>query len=367
MPKKKITEFKGKLHETVVKFPMTDIWNDSCAADDLEYAIERGAVGATTNPLIVGNVLKKELPMWESTIEKLIKSMPSASEDDIAWELIEEMARQRSKLLLPAFKKFKGKKGRLSIQTNAKNYRNTDKMVEQAIHLASLAPNMQVKMPASKAGIKAFEEATYAGVSINATVSFSVPQALAVAEAVERGLKRREAEGLPIDTMAPVCTIMIGRTDDWCKKACARDGIIVDPEILEWCGVAVFKRAYQIYKERGYRLRLLTAAYRNHYHWSQFIGGDCCMTITQDWQAKFNASDIEVKETMSNPVDPAIIDQLVKKVPEFVKAYEPDGMKPEEFEYYGAFRDTLNSFLAGYDSLIVLIRSFMVKDTLKNK
>lgn len=47
------------------------------------------------------------------------------------------------------------------------------------------------------------EEATYRGVSINATVSFTVAQAVAVAEAVERGLARRKAEGLPCDEMAP--------------------------------------------------------------------------------------------------------------------------------------------------------------------
>ena len=63
------------------------------------------------------------------------------------------------------------------------------------MHFDALAPNMIVKIPVTKAGIVAIEEATYRGVSINATVSFTVPQALAVAEAVERGLRRRESRG----------------------------------------------------------------------------------------------------------------------------------------------------------------------------
>ena len=54
---------------------------------------------------------------------------------------------------------------------------------------------MQVKIPVTEAGIHAIEEATYHGVSINATVCFTVPQAVAVAEAVERGLNRRAASG----------------------------------------------------------------------------------------------------------------------------------------------------------------------------
>ncbi len=354
-----MSEFKGKLHETVVKFPCTDIWNDSCAQDDLEYAIERGAVGATTNPVIVKDVLKKEMPIWAPRIRELNEQMPEATEDDIAWALIEEIAAQRSKLLLPAFEKFEGKKGRLSIQTNAKNYRNSKKMTEQAIHFNTLGPNMQVKMATSKAGIQSFEDATYAGVSINATISFTVAQAVAVAEAVERGLKRREAEGLDTSHMSPVCTIMIGRVDDYIKYVASKDGTIVDPTYLEWAGVAVFKEAYRIYKERGYRTRLLTAAYRNHFHWSEFIGGDCCMTIPHAWQKRFNESDVTVEERMSHPVDPKIVDTLLTHFPEFVKAYREDAQKPEDFEHYGAFIMTLNGFLAGYDELCGIIRGFM--------
>ncbi len=69
----------------------------------------------------------------------------------------------------------------------------------------------------TKAGIKAVEEATYRGVNINATVCFTVPQALAVGEAVERGLSRREKEGYDTSKMTPVCTIMVGRLDDWSR------------------------------------------------------------------------------------------------------------------------------------------------------
>jgi hypothetical protein len=95
---------------------------------------------------------------------------------------------------------------------------------------------MQVKAPVTRAGLQAIEEATYQGVSVNATVSFTVPQALAVAEAVERGLNRRSASGLPIEQMSPVCTIMVGRTDDWVKVLAKREKIDIDPRLpgLGW-------------------------------------------------------------------------------------------------------------------------------------
>lgn len=205
-------EYLGKLHQAAVEFPQTDIWMDSCGEEELEYGLKRGIVGATSNPIIVGNVIKNELNIWEKRIKEMVVEMKDASEEDIAWELIYEIGALRSKKLLPVFEANKGKKGRLSLQVNAKYYRNKDKMVEQAVKINSLAPNMQVKIPASAAGVEAMEEATYRGISINATVSFTVAQAVAVAEAVERGLKRREAEGLDNSQMAPICTIMIGRT-----------------------------------------------------------------------------------------------------------------------------------------------------------
>lgn len=244
-------QYKSSLHQMACTTP-TDFWNDSCSIPELEYAIKYGAVGATTNPVIVGEVLKKNMDAYSGRIKELIAEMDDATEDDIAWKLNEEMAVAGAKLLEPIFNETKGQKGRISIQTNTKYYRSTERMLDQATHFGTLAPNIQIKMPATKAGIKAYEEATYLGASINATVSFSVPQALAVAEAVERGLKRREAEGKDTSLMHPVCTIMVGRIDDWLKEVAERDNILVDPECLEWAGVAVMKNAYKLFKEKGY-------------------------------------------------------------------------------------------------------------------
>ena len=354
-----MTEYKSKLHQTVMTSP-TDYWNDSCSIEELNYAIENGAVGATTNPTIVLNVLKKEMHLWEDRIHQIIDENPTWSEVEITWKLIEEMAVRGAELLKPAYDNFKGKKGRLSIQTNPQLYRNAKGIAEHAIHFNSLAPNMQVKAPVTSAGVEAIEEATYNGVSINATVCFTVPQAIAVAEAMERGLNRREAEGKPIDTMSPVCTIMIGRTDDWMKIAAKKSGVEIDSEYLGWAGIACLKRAYSIYQERGYRARLLGAAYRHLGHWSELIGGDIILTIPYDWQLKINASDIEVKERMADPVDPKIINEMLTKSPDFRKAYEPDGMTVKEFDTYGATVRTLRGFVSSYHDLQAVVRDFMI-------
>lgn len=347
------------LYRTVHGAP-TDVWNNSCSPRELEYAIGNGAVGATTNPSIVLAVLKKEFDAWKGKLRELIDESPSASEDAIAWKLIEEMALRGAEMLMPVFERERHLKGRLSMQTNPVNYRDASSLVEQAVHFSGLAPNVQVKIPATAAGIAAIEEATRLGVNINATVSFTLPQAIAVAEAVERELDRRVKDGHDVSGMTPVCTIMLGRLDDWLKVIAAREGVITMPGHLDWAGVATFKKAYGVFKARGYRARLLAAAYRHHLHWSQLIGGDVILTIPYEWQVQFNKSDVEVKPRIADPVDPAIIDDLYRKLADFRRAYDENGMSVQEFDGYGATVRTLRSFIEAYRDLTALVRNSML-------
>lgn len=353
--------FKSNLHQMTMQFP-TDYWNDSCSEEELTYAVSHGAVGATSNPTIVHNVLKKELHLWEKRIHELINENPTGSEVEITWKLIEGMAVHGAGFLQPAYEKYQGRKGRLSIQTNPAFYRNAQAIVEQAIHFNALAPNMQVKVPVTRAGIQAMEDATYHGISINATVSFTVPQAIAVADAVEAGLSRRLAEGKSIEEMSPVCTIMVGRTDDWMKVLAKRDGINIDPSYLDWAGIACMKKAYDIYQQHGYHTRLLAAAYRHLGHWSEFIGGDLVVSLPYEWQLKVNESDIEVVERMSTAVDPQIIETMYEKIPDFRRAYDEDGMTVNEFDTYGATVRTLRGFVTSAHDLMAEVRNFMLPD-----
>ncbi len=353
------TLYKSPLEQTV-KTTRTDYWNDSCSIEELTYAIENGAVGATTNPTIVLGVLKKEMPLWRDRIFEIIQGNPDWSEDQVTWKLIEEMAVKGAELLKPVFEREHGLKGRISIQTNPQFYRTTEAIIRQAQHFNNLAPNMQIKVPVTRAGVLAIEEITYLGININATVSFTVPQALAVGEAVERGMKRREAEGKSTTGMSPVCTLMIGRMDDWLHLIEKRDNIAMTPGYADWAGIACIKKAYPIYQARGYRTRLLAAAYRHHLHWSELIGGDIVLTIPYEWQKQFNASDIEVKERFQNPVPENILDSLYKTFPDFRRAYDVDGLTIDEFDSFGPTVRTLRTFIGSYHELVGVIRDFML-------
>ncbi len=340
--------------------PQTALWNDSSDPAQLRTSIGWGAVGATCNPVIALAVIKADLPKWTARIRQLADERPTAREDEIGWAVVEELSVDAAKLLEPAFMAHRGRNGRLSVQTDPRLHRNARAIVAQAVHFSELAPNIVVKIPVTKTGVEAIEEATFRGVSINATVSFTVPQAIAVAEAVERGLDRRTAAGLPTEGMGPVATIMGGRLDDWLKAVAAQQGLLLTPGVLDWAGVAALKRAYEIFQQRGYRTRVLSAAFRNHLQLAELVGGDLVISPPFEWQQKINDNGFELVRRIDAPVDPAIIDELTRRLPEFSRAYEPDGMAPEEFETFGATRRTLRQFLDANGQLEALVRDVLV-------
>lgn len=354
-----IAAYKSPLHKMTQVTP-TCLWNDSASIQELKYSIEHGAVGATCNPVIVVGILKKEMGLWKDRIRELVDEHPALTEDQIAWQLVADISVKGASLLKPIFDAERGKNGRLSIQTDPRLFRDSQALVTQAKYFNQLAHNMIVKIPVTPAGIPAMEDATYLGISINATVCFSLSQCVSVAEAVERGLRRREREGKEIATMGPVCTIMVGRLDDWLRVLMEKENIVVDPGILEWAGVAVFKKTYQLFRERGYRIRLLSAAFRNHMHWSEFVGGDVVISPPYSWQLRFNASDIEVSPRIDKPVDPKIVEELSSKFVDFRRAYTEGGLTKEEFDSFGPSRRTLRQFIAACHDLDGIVRDFLL-------
>ncbi len=333
-----------------------DWWNDSGVPDELAEAVALGATGGTSNPVIVSQAVKARPDLCLPIIDRLARDEPHATEDDIAWKLIHTLAADAASRLKPVYEATRGAKGFLSAQVSPKYYANKDLMVEQATQLASLAPNIAIKAPATEVGIAALEEMTARGIRINATVSFSVAQAIAVAGALERGLKRAQAAGRDASAIRPYITLMIGRVDDHLKRVAEKEKIATSPGLLDWAGIAVFKHAHRIFRARGYPGTLLAAAYRHEGHWSEIIGPEVLQTVPYTWWTKFNVSETNLRRTLDDPVDPAIIAELREKFPDFIRAHDEEGMSPREFLGYGATLHTLNQFLGGYADLLASVR-----------
>ena len=240
------------------------------------------------------------------------------------------------------------------MQTNPTFWRSFDPMLGQGVHFTDVAPNIVVKFPATRVGIAVMEEATYRGVSINATVSLSVAQAVAAAEAVERGLERRDREGC--DGRHGSGDHDHGRPHRGLAARAGRARRDRRPS----GGARVFGRRRlqaRVSDLPGARLPG-AAAGRGDPAPSALVGvrgGDVVITLPSAWQKKFNASRVKVRERMDDPVDPAYIDELRAAFPDFERAYEPDGLTVDDFDSFPPTVRTLRAFIASYHDLLAAV------------
>ncbi|WP_194409609.1 transaldolase family protein [Microbacterium cremeum] len=340
------------------RFP-TVLWNDSADPAELRRSIELGAVGATCNPVIALTAIRNDPAYWTPRLQALAVEHPTWGESELGWEAVKELSVEAAKLLKPAFDESGGRDGRLSIQTDPRLHRDAEALVAQAVQFSKLAENIIVKIPATDTGIHAMEEAAFQGVSINATLSFTVPQAVAVGAALEHALERRREAGRPDQEFGHVVTIMGGRLDDWLKTWTAKNRILTAPGTLDWAGVAALKKAYAIFRERGFRSRILSAAFRNHLQWSELVGGDLVVSPPFDWQHRIDANGIPARDRIAEPVPTAVLDEL-HSLSEFRRAYDVDGLRAGEFADFGAARNTLRQFLDADAQLDALVRDVIV-------
>jgi len=218
-------------------------------------------------------------------------------------------------------------------------------MLDEGRAYAKLAPNIVVKVAMSENGLEAISRFAEEGIKTNCTLVFSTNQGFLAAKAG-----------------ASLLSPFVGRLDDWMKVLAERDGIAVNPNALDWSGIATFKRAYGIFAKREFRARLLSAAYRHRLHWTELVGGDIVMTLTHAWQVRFNESGIVPRPRIDEPVDPAIVDELLERIPDFRRAYEPDGLTIDEFDGYGATVRTLRQFIRSYHDLVGAVRDIVLPD-----
>jgi transaldolase len=216
-----------------------------------------------------------------------------------------------------------------------------DCMYPMAKRFSRWSPNISVKLPCTSAGLDVLEDCVAEGICVTSTVSFTVPQVIAIAERHRAGMARARAKG--IEPGKCFAVIMIGRLDDYLREIAHDNKAGVTEEDIQQAGLAVTKRAYSLYKERAYDAVLLVAALRGSYHLTELTGADLLMSIHPTWQGPFVTKEFPREERIEKPVPADAIERL-RQMPEFVRAYEPEGMLPAEFISYGVCQRTLCQF-----------------------
>jgi transaldolase len=322
-------------HNTSTKW-----WHDSAEQNELQRALERGAVGVTTNPFLANLAVRKNRALWAAEINAVLAQRLPAEQK--AEALMRIVVTHTAEKLMPEFERNGGKSGFVCGQVNPNRAGDRESMLAMARRYAKWMPNIAVKLPATAAGMDVLEDCIAEGITITSTVNFTVPQVLAVGERHRKGIERARANGIAPGKCFAV--IMIGRLDDYLREVAADNRAPVSEADIRQSGIAVVKRAYSIYRERGYEAVLLVAALRGTYHLTELAGAEVVMSIAPAFQEPFVSQEFPHEARIDREVPADVIERL-RAMPEFVRAFEPDGLRPEEFVSYGVTQRTLSQFI----------------------
>ena len=280
-------------------------WHDSAIRAEQLEAFGNGAVGMTTNPFLIQSTLNADRAFWAERLEKLPKDLKG---DEKAMELIRLVTGYYLEEARPIFDKGVEGEGYICAQTSPLHCGDDEFMVEQVKYYGTWAPNLTIKVPATKAGITAYEEGVALGYNMAATVSFTVPQVIAVAEAAERGKKRAEAAGIKPGLTCAV--IMAGRLDDYLRDVAHDCKAAVSESDITQAGIACMKKAYGIFNERGYDTFILPAGLRGANQVYEMAGAKMIFSIAPKIAALVDPNAPQ-EERIDVPVEQDVIGLFV--------------------------------------------------------
>jgi transaldolase len=330
----------------------TDWWHDSGDPDELDRGLTHGASGVTTNPVLAHRALRAQPETWRPLIGHL---PPELAPDERAIARTRAVVNDAATKLAPQHTASDSALGYVCAQVNPTRAGDREDMLAMARRYHTWAPNIAIKLPVTAAGLDVLEECIAEGITITATVSFTVPQVIAVAERHRRGLARARQAGIKPGRCFAV--IMIGRLDDYVRDVAQDSQAGVTEVDIRQAGLAVTKRAHAIYTSQAYEAKLLVAALRGTHHMTELCGARLIMSIHPTVQNLLLKPGIPRERRIDRDIASQVIDRLCA-IPEFVRSFEPDGMKPEEFISFGATQRTLSQFnevgwakLASFDTI----------------
>jgi transaldolase len=197
----------------------TKLWLDSIDPDLVRENREWGATGATSNPIIVSDLIKTG--RFDAQLDELM----AAGHDDlgIAWRMTDQLVRQAQAVFLPVWRETKGNDGYVSFEldplledpkSGPAHAERVARYIAEGKEWSRGHDNRMIKIPATPAGLAAIEELVAAGVTLNVTLIFTMRQYHAARDAAWRGAQRRKS----LDRFKSVYSIFVSRVDVYTEK-----------------------------------------------------------------------------------------------------------------------------------------------------
>ena len=197
----------------------TKLWLDSIDPDLVTTSRALGATGATSNPIIVADLIKTG--RFDQQIDQLLRD--GCSDDEIAWQMTDNLVRSAQDVFLPVWERTVGNDGYVSFeldplledeQLGPPEDVRVARYIELGKQWSAGHKNRMIKVPATPAGLAALEALVAAGVTVNVTLIFSSRQYLAAREAVWRGAQQRGS----LDGFKSVYSIFVSRVDVYTQQ-----------------------------------------------------------------------------------------------------------------------------------------------------
>lgn len=222
------------------------LWLDNITRDLLDsgtlegYIEELSVTGLTSNPTIFDHAIKNS-KAYDAAIRKKLDEGKSGEE--LFFELALEDLTRAADLFRPIYERTSGVDGWVSLEVSPLLAHDTASTLAAAksLHKRAGRPNLLIKIPGTKEGLPAIEEAIFAGVPVNVTLLFSREQYVAAAEAFLRGVERRIDAGLRPD-VGSVASVFISR---WDAAVAGK----VPAALNNRLGIAIAQRSYQAYRD----------------------------------------------------------------------------------------------------------------------
>ncbi len=327
----------------------TKFWVNNVTPQEAKLGIESGATGCTQNPSYTWKMLTHPKGK-DQTVQLLRETLAETADDNEAECILQrKLVRAVSDEFMALWESSRGQYGYVSIQGDPVHEEDPQVIIDEARKNREMNPNIMIKIPATKAGLEAMNVLVAENTPLNATEVMGLSQVITLCDMYETVSKRSGQK--------PVMYISLitGIFDEWLSQDVREKRVEVNQDALYQAGMIIAKKVYQEMHDRRCRMGFIGGGVRGLQHFTEMVGADAC--ITMNWEGQGSCTelieaDLPVVSRFHNPVQPRVLDELLRKVPEFSRAYYEDGLAIEEYEHYGPVEYFRNSFIKNWENAL---------------
>ena len=323
--------------------------------------------GVTTNPPLSLQAIQDDPAYWEKVTKDIIAENPGIDKEALFWKLYLNVVKKGSDMYLPLFEKTGYREGYLSGQVDPRSVFDKDAMIEQALEISSLNPNVMIKVPGSKQGYEVIEFLTAKGISTNNTLTFILPQLVDCANTVKRGLEKAKKNKVDLSKWRSVITHMESRYGDLggLRDFGKEKGIELSDMDVRWAELAIFKKAYKYLLDNKLPSKMLSCSLRvgpvvdgvNRIpHLEEKAGASVVVTCPPPFiDQVINHPDQNkitfAKDRILEDIPKDVMDKLMR-IPYFERAYAADGYSRDEYNTHPALQRTAEQFSKATEGMV---------------